>query len=93
MQQWSGASRLAEAVLPLSNLLAPCSQIDFGMNCCGRLEQTLLDTVLGGPSVAGEGCRLGCAAAAGTCCCPVTGRLPSRVATLMAGAGPVQGSP
>lgn len=23
-------------LLPLSNLLVPCSQIDFGMNCCGR---------------------------------------------------------
>lgn len=48
-------------LLPLSNLLVPCSQIDFGMNCCGRAQ----------PEAAGHGAgwggsRLGCAAAAGT---------------------------
>lgn len=56
-------------LLPLSNLLVPCSQIDFGMNCCGRAQ----------PEAAGHGAGWGGGQQAGLCrrcwdrhCCPVT---------------------
>lgn len=74
-------------LLSLSNLLVPCSQIDFGMNCCGRA----------GPDTTGHGAGWAehgwAGQQAGLCCwwdrhcCPVTGRLPRSVATLRAGAG------
>lgn len=77
-------------LLPLSNLLVPCSQIDFGMNCCGRAQ----------PEAAGHGAGWG--GAAGWAVPPLLGqtllpchshRLPRSVATLMAGAGAHAGLP
>lgn len=76
-------------LLPLSNLLVPCSQIDFGMNCCGRAQ----------PEAAGHGAgwggsRLGSAAAGGTDTAALSHSQAARsVATLMAGAGAHAGLP
>lgn len=53
-------------LLPLPNLLVPCSQMDFGLTAVAGLDQALLDVALDGSSVAGAGCRLGSAAAGGT---------------------------
>lgn len=76
-------------LLPLCNLLLPCSQIDFGMNCCGRA----------GPDIAGRGAGW---AKHGWALLLLVGqallpchilRLPRSVATLMAGARTHAGLP